>query len=128
MYYTPICAKTQFIYDILSLLKEYLFTYFPLLLLLLLLLESFEVEYRLDVDDEFEFNDVRDTVDTDFKVCFSFFWFIDAKSDVLVPFDSPIFLNELELATERFEQIEIVSHLQTHSVLSPSLLVLTTLT
>lgn len=127
MYYTPICAKTQFIYDILSLLKEYLFTYFPLLLLLLLL-ESFEVEYRLDVDDEFEFNDVRDTVDTDFKVCFSFFWFIDAKSDVLVPFDSPIFLNELELATERFEQIEIVSHLQTHSVLSPSLLVLTTLT
>lgn len=127
MYYTPICAKTQFIYDILSLLKEYLFTYFPLLLLLLLL-ESFEVEYRLDVDDEFEFNDVRDTVDTDFKVCFSFFWFNDAKSDVLVPFDSPIFLNELELATERFEQIEIVSHLQTHSVLSPSLLVLTTLT
>ena len=127
MYYTPICAKTQFIYDILSLLKEYLFTYFPLLLLLLLL-ESFEVEYRLDVDDEFEFNDVRDTVDTDFKVCFSFFWFIDAKSDVLVPFDSPIFLNELELATERFEQIEIVSHLQMHSVLSPSLLVLTTLT
>lgn len=127
MYYTPICAKTQFIYDILSLLKEYLFTYFPLLLLLLLL-ESFEVEYRLDVDDEFEFNDVRDTVDTDFKVCFSFFWFNDAKSDVLVPFDSPIFLNELELATERFEQIEIVSHLQMHSVLSPSLLVLTTLT
>ena len=126
MYYTPICAKTQFIYDILSLLKEYLFTYLPLLLiLLLLLLESFEVEYRLDVDDEFEFNDVRDTVDTDFKVCFSFFWFIDAKSDVLVPFGS---LNELELATERFEQIEIVSHLQIHSVVSPSLLVLTTLT